>query len=129
MPEEISQNEKNYSDNVIHELVIGDRGWSIFYTTIDDMAIVTTSEEAMINTIDLNNNSSGSLYSNTEFIEQINPILKNSDEISYFNFNEILPLIFEDTILPDFATIISTLVSGKNYFHDGMVTINYFHIN
>jgi len=129
IPEEISKNEKEYADNLIYELIMGDRGWSIFYTTIDDMAIITNSEDAIINTIDLTNNTSGSLHSNKEFINQINPILKNSDEISYFDFNKVLPLVFEDTILPEFVTIISTLVSGKNYFHDGIVTINYLHIN
>ena len=129
IPEEISKNEKEYADNLIYELIMGDRGWSVFYTTIDDMAIITNSEDAIINTIDLTNNTSGSLHSNKEFINQINPILKNSDEISYFDFNKVLPLVFKDTILPEFVTKISTLVSGKNYFHDGIVTINYLHIN
>ncbi len=129
IPEEISKNEQEYADNIIYELIIGDRGWSIFYTTMDDMAVITNSKEAMISTIDLNKDSSGSLYSNTEFISQINPVLKNSDEVSYFNFEKVLPLVFEETILPDYIEIISTLVSGKNYFNDGIVTINYLHIN
>ena len=129
IPEEINKDQQEYEDNIIYELKIGDRGWSIFYTTIDNIAIVTNSKDSMISTIDLKDNNSGSLYSNTEFITQITPVLKNSDEISYFNFDKVIPLIFEDAQIPEYIEIISTLVSGKNYFNDGIVTINYLHIN
>lgn len=127
VPEEIIKNESNYNDITINELKMGKQNWGIYYTVINNVAVVANNIDAVKNTIDLSGNNSSALSSADVFNSSIKPILNSSDEVSYFNFDAIMPLIFKQNI-PDIFKIMYSLGSGRNYFNDGVMTINYLHI-
>lgn len=127
VPEEIIKSESNYNDITISELKMGKQSWGIYYAVIDDVAVVTNNIDAVRNTIDLSGNKKSSLSSTEIFSASIKPVLSSSDEVSYFNFDAIMPLLFKQKT-PDIFEMMSSLSSGRNYFNDGVVTINYLHI-
>lgn len=127
-PEEILKNESTYQDFTIYELQMGKQGWGIYYTVLDDVVIIATDLVSVKNSIDIAKNKLAGLKSTSYFASSLEPVLKSSDEITYFNLEKILPIIFKEKDLPDYLKIISTFSSGRNYFNDGVVTINYVHI-
>lgn len=128
VPEEISKSESIYEEKTIYYLKMGERNFGLYYAVLEDIAVFATQKEGVTSTIDIINNKTASLKSTEIFETSIEPILRNSDETSYFNFNAVLPILFEQEDLPEILTIIDAVSNGRNYFNDGIVTLNYLHI-
>jgi len=116
--EEIKKESEDYKGIKITGLRIGEESKGFFYAIIDNVAIISDSFNGIKNSIDLKDNKNNLKNSDT-FKKLIAPILKNSDEISYFNLAKLLP----NLPLP-----ISEITGGNNYFDDGIVSINYLHV-
>lgn len=127
-PEEIIRNQITHEGTTIYEMKMGKQNSSIFYTITNEVVIVCNDLESIRLSMNLVKSTGDSLSTTEQFIDDIKPVIRGSDEISYFDFKEILPLIFKNNDLPPVLNIISTFSSGKNYFDDGVVTINYLHI-
>jgi hypothetical protein len=127
-PEEIMKLESSYQDTTIYELKMGKQNRSIYYSVINDLAIICNDLASIKTSMDLVKGQGESLSSTERFINDIKPVIKGSDEVSFFDFDGILPLVFKKDTLPPFLSIMSSFSSGKNYFDDGVVTINYLHI-
>lgn len=128
IPEEITKAESTYKERTIHELQMGKQDWGIYYALIDGIAVIASSSDSIKSTIDIVRENQPNLRSTELFANQIYPVLKTSDEVSYFNFEKLLATLLKDSDLPDFVDVISSLSSGRNYFNDGIVTINYLNI-
>ena len=128
VPEEIAKSESNYSGQTIYYLKMGERDFGIHYTILNNMAVFATQKEGITSTIDIISGDKVSLKSSQLFETSIAPILRNSDEVSYFNFNAVLPILIEKEEMPKILTIIDAVSNGRNYFNDGIVTLNYLHI-
>ena len=118
VPEAIKKESEDYKGIKITGLKIGGESKGFFYAIIDNIAIISDSFNGIKNSIDLKENKSNLKVSDT-FLKLITPVLKNSDEISYFNLAKLLP----NLPLP-----ISEISGGNNYFDDGIVSINYLHV-
>lgn len=128
IPEEIKKDEIIYLDTTIYELKIGEQGWSIYYVIFDDTALISNNLDSVKNTLDIASGKASSLKTATLFKQNIEPVLNSSDELAYFNLPTFLPLVFADQKLPEFVNILGSLSSGRNYFNDGIITINYLSI-
>lgn len=129
VPEAIEKIDSTYKDIVIHGLKIGQREWGIYYAIVDGIAVIATRIDGVKSTIDIAKKEANSLKSTAIFDYQIAPILESSDEITYFNFKKMLPLLIDENSLNGYLKPIESFSSGKNYFNDGIVTINYLHID
>ncbi len=127
-PEEITKTESTYKNTIVYELKMGKQNRSIYYSIVDNLAVVCNDLDSIKSTIDLMKGQGESLSSTERFINDIQPVIKGSDEVSFFDLDGILPLVFKKDSLPKALGIISSFSSGKNYFNDGIVTINYLHI-
>jgi hypothetical protein len=127
--EVVEQSDSAYKDVTIHEIKIGQKEWGIYYVIIGDVAVIATHIDGVKNSIDIEKGGKSSLKSTAIFDYQIAPIIDNSDEITYFNFKKLLPLLLKENSLNKYLKPIESFSSGKNYFNDGVVTINYLHID
>lgn len=118
VPEEIKKESEDYKGIKITGLRIGEESKGFFYAIIENVAIISDSFNGIKNSIDLKD-SEKNLEKSDTFQRLIAPVLKNSDEISYFNLSKLLP----NLLLP-----ISEISGGNNYFDDGIVSINYLHV-
>ncbi|MFA6305599.1 MAG: DUF3352 domain-containing protein [Candidatus Gracilibacteria bacterium] len=118
VPEAINKKSEEYKGIKITSLRIGEEYKGIFYAVIDKVAVISDSFNGIKKSIDLKENKNNLKISAT-FQKLIEPVLKNSDEISYFNLAKLLP----NLPLP-----ISEVSGGNNYFDDGIVSINYLHV-
>jgi hypothetical protein len=128
IPEEITKEETQYDGTTIYTLTMGEQGWVVSYAIIDRLAILSTSEEAVEASLDLLKDSSNSLKNSPSFISQVEPVLKSSDEVSYFRVNEIVTTFFADAPYASIFESIDSFSSGRNYFNDGVVTTNYLKV-
>ncbi len=128
IPKQITKEELEYGDYKIFELNMGEENKSLYYAIADGIAIITNSKKSIKQSLDLFDGEGESLRDTMVFEKQIEPVIRNSDEVSYFRADKLIPLFPEDYDLPEFTEIILSLSSGRNYFHDGIVTINYLHI-
>ena len=127
-PEEITKTESSYKEFTIYELKMGKQGWGIYYTVVNNVAIVTTDLDSIKNSVDIEKNLKPSLKNSSIYASSLEPILKSSDEITYLNLEKIIPLIWQDKAKSTFFDTVSSISSGRNYFNDGVVTINYVHL-
>lgn len=129
VPETIEKVDSVYRDIPVYGLKIGQREWGIYYAVINDVAVMATHIDGVKNSIDIFEGDKDSLKSTAIFGHQIAPILKNSDEITYFNFKKLFPLLMNENSINKYLKPIESFTSGKSYFNDGIVTINYLHID
>ena len=127
-PEEITKDESAYQNTTIYELKMGKQNWSLYYSVVNSFAVICNDLDSIKATIDLMQGQGESLSSTSTFTNDIKPVIKGSDEVSFFDLNGILPLIFKKNAIPPALGMMTTFSSGKNYFDDGVVTINYLHI-
>jgi len=127
IPEEVEKSESKYKETTISELKMGQQGWGVYYALVDDIAVIATHIEGVKSTIDTFQGDLRSLRSTELFSKHIEPVLKSSDEVAYFNIEGLIPVLFDDDVAP-IMKIIGSISSGRNYFNDGVVTINYLHI-
>jgi len=126
VPEKIQKKETTHNGNTIYEMNIGrDIDWGIFFTIEDNRAIVATHREGIISSLDALKGSTKSLKASEKYESLFTPILQSSDELTYFNLNELIAILAPDQELPQIVQDIEAFASGKNYFYDGIVTINY----
>lgn len=128
IPEEITKSESTYKEFTIYELKMGKQAWGIYYTVMDNIAVVSTDLESIKLSIDVAKKVKPSLKDSNIYASSLEPIMKSSDEITYFNLERVIPLILEGKTQSTIFDTISTLSSGRNYFNDGVVTINYVHL-
>lgn len=127
VPEPIIPTETTYENYVIHSLTIGTRKRGVFYSIVDDFAVIANDIAGVKSSIDFKNGKGGSLQVSSKFDNSISPILLSSDEVAYMNFEELLPVLFKNKV-PDFLIPISEISFGKNYFNDGITTLSYLQI-
>lgn len=128
VPKQITREESEYGEYKIFELNMGEENKSLYYTIAEGIAIITNSKDSIKQSLDLFDVEGESLKDTIIFEKQIEPVIRNSDEVSYLRADKLIPLFLEEHDLPEFTEIILSLSSGRNYFHDGIVTINYLHI-
>lgn len=118
IPEKILKAESSYKDHKIHELQMGSQGWGIYYSLIDDIAIFSDSKISLQRSLDLLDNSAGSLTKTATYSRNIAPILDQASELTYLNFEKI----------PQFGLnkFLKNLATGNAYFEGGIMSINYF---
>ena len=127
VPENIKRSKSRYNSTDIHQIIVGRQQAGIYYTVYDEIAIISDNLQGLHNTIDLIAEGGKTLHANPAYNELIYPILSNSDEITYLNFEGLLPLLFPNQVPEDLLPL-SALSSGKNYFTDGISTINYLDV-
>jgi hypothetical protein len=129
VPEEVQKIDSTYKNTVIHGLKIGEREWGVYYAIVNNVAVIATHIDGVKSSIDITGGEKNSLESTAVFDYQIAPILENSDEVTYFNLKKLYPLLIDENSLNEYFKPIDSFSSGKNYFNDGIVTINYLHID
>ncbi|MBD3360429.1 DUF3352 domain-containing protein [Candidatus Peregrinibacteria bacterium] len=127
-PEVIIRKESMYDETTIYEMQMGKQNWGIYYAVIGDIAVISTDIEGVKNAVDSKNSKIISLKTSKKYNDLIKPILHSSDEIAYFNTGGLLPPLFEAEEIPVFLKPVSCFSTGKNYFNDGIITINYLRI-
>ncbi len=128
IPRQIEKEEHTYGTHKIFELKMGEENESLYYAISGGIAFITNNEESIKTSLDLFDGEEGSMRNSVIFEKQIEPIVRSSDEVSYFRTDRLIPIFLSEYELPEFTEIILSLSSGRNYFHDGIVTINYLHI-
>lgn len=128
IPEKITKNESKHRDTTIYELKMGQQDWGLYFAFINDLAIIANNIDGVKSTVDIIAGDRESLRESEFFHYNIAPVLRSSDEISYFNFQDLLPVLFGNRVIPSLLQPIASLSSGKNYFNDGIKSINYLHI-
>jgi hypothetical protein len=126
----IKKSEEEYHGYSIHSLDVGTSSWGIFYILLDDKLVITTKLETMKAIIDLFIDSSGNFRSTDIFRENVSPVMRTSDEVVFFDAQYLLKSFIEE--LPEWSGSylepFSHISVGKNYFKDGISTINYIKI-
>lgn len=115
VPEKIVKNETDFNGNQIYSFEFADNNMELAYTFLDNVTILSTDIEGVKNSIKAIDGEILSLKKSGIYLDIIEPILRNSDEISYFNLEKLFPNL----------KAFSRLSSGKNYFNDGIMTINF----
>ncbi len=128
VPEAIQRSEETYKEVTIYKMELGERDWGIYYALTNQIAVISLDMKGIKNTIDLLKGADNSLRRSEIYVEQISGVLSRSDELSYFNLGSLLPIILEEEEIPKILRIFSTFSSGKNYFPDGISSINYLRI-
>ncbi|MBL4695034.1 hypothetical protein JKY72_06740 [Candidatus Gracilibacteria bacterium] len=127
VPEEILQQEDTYKEHVIHSMTMKKRKFAIHYTIKDNLAIISNNIDSLKQSIDLEQGTD-SLMNSELFATNIEPILRSSDAISYLNLEVLLEDLFEDEKMIELLKPFSAITSGKNYFNDGISSINYLNL-
>lgn len=124
--EKIERSEEKYNDANITLLRIGNTGWSIAYTIIDDVAIFSTNKESLTKIIDRKEGTIETNLRTTPFFnENIQPVLRTADEIMNVKLGAVTQFfgLNEDSILSNYFVPFANLTITKNYFEDGISTI------
>jgi len=128
VPKEVVIDSYPYKEITIYFMELGEERGGIYYGIVDDTVVISTSPEGVKTTIDLAQDDSESLRKSTQYNEMIDPVLQSSDEVTYFNLEELLPILINEEELPLFLKPIGSLSSGHDYFTDGITTVNYLNI-
>lgn len=126
----IKKSEEEYHGYSINSLDVGAPSWGIYYILLDDHLIISTKLDTIQSIIDLFIDSSGNFRSSDIFRENVSPVLRTSDEILFFDIQYILESYFTENPdwLKGYLEPFSFISIGKNYFKDGISTINYIKI-
>ncbi len=127
VPEEVTTSESIYNEYQIYELKLGEKNWGLYYAFLDDVAVFATQKAGVISSIDTIGTDKN-LHSSQLFLNSITPVLRNADEVSYFDFTTISEILGTKDNWPKFTTIIDAVSTGRNYFNDGIITLNYLHL-
>ncbi|MFA6991781.1 MAG: DUF3352 domain-containing protein [Candidatus Gracilibacteria bacterium] len=127
-PGQIEETQEVYKDTTIYEYKMGEKNWGVFYSFINDIAVISNSVDGAKNVIDIITGNAVSLRRSKLFDTDIKPVLQSSDEITYLNLEKLLPILFGDNAIPEYLVPVESLSRGKNYFNDGVKTINYLRV-
>lgn len=107
--------------------LLSKNNFGIYYALIDDIAIITTNLNGLKLTIDQSSQNGENLKNSSIYKDQILPLLKSADEISFFNVPQLSTIFF-----PEISTQLSSIkyfTTGNNYFYDGITSISTFTLN
>jgi len=127
VPQEIIESRTSYKDIEIINLQIGEDNFDIYYAIFDNTALISTQIQSIQNSIDRRSNTAQNFMSQSDNFKDLERIIQNTQEISYFNIErlyEVLPVEIKPEILSPFANY----SSGKIYFNDGIVGINFIEL-
>lgn len=125
---EIQKSEVKYKDTTIYQLKMNEDMGEICYAFINNIAVIANDLEGVKSTIDIISGEKKSLRQSTAFTFNIRPVLRNSDEVTYMNLNELMPIFFKGKEIPEMLAPIEFFSSGRNYDENGVKTTNYLHI-
>jgi len=128
VPEQITKTEEDYKDYKIVSIKVGSQPWGIYHVIADDIAIISNNLESLKNKIDVINGDKKGLSNTIVYENQISPLLKNADEVSFISLDKFLPTFLNSRSMSPLLSALKSLSSGTNYFNDGIVTINYLDI-
>ncbi|MBU1992362.1 MAG: DUF3352 domain-containing protein [Patescibacteria group bacterium] len=123
--EEVEEIKEVYKGVDTTSLKLGEKSWGIYYAFLSDVAIFASSKESLQKSIDLYKDPQESLQESAAFKALFAPIIRNNDEISFINFSFLLDKLNVEGEYRKYFDPISTVVSGKNYFDDGISTTHY----
>ncbi|MBI2634418.1 DUF3352 domain-containing protein [Candidatus Peregrinibacteria bacterium] len=118
VPEEIVKNEIPYKNHTIYELQLGKDDKGIYYSIFNDVAAIANDLDSVKESIDFSIDGNGSLRASPLFSQEISPLLVSTDDVSYFNIAELLPVF----------GMVDSVSSGRSYLDDGIGTVNYINI-
>ncbi|PIR55541.1 hypothetical protein COU74_00180 [Candidatus Peregrinibacteria bacterium CG10_big_fil_rev_8_21_14_0_10_36_19] len=121
IPKEVKRFERDYEGSQISELRVSEEK-AFFFSVVGNVAVISNSIDGVKSVVDIQSGKKSALSNSQTFNDLIAPTLQNSDEVSYFNFKSLLP----EKVLQNIP--FSSMSSGKNYFNDGVSTINYLDI-
>lgn len=129
-PAKISKSSEEYKGYVINVMNIEGQNWGVYYLIVDDRLVISTKLVETEKTIDLFINSGESFKASELARDNVQPVLRTTDEVMFLDLSFILDGRIEaenDWIKPYFEPF-KYLSIGKNYFKDGISTINYITI-
>ncbi len=130
VPEEITKSEEEHRGYLVNVLNIGNQNWGVYYIVLDDRLVITTKAETIKNIIDLFVDSSESFMTSDVNKTNIQPVLRTADEVVFFDLDYMFNNIITEKpewLIP-YLEPFKYLSIGKNYFKDGISTINYIKI-
>ena len=125
---EIKKEEVKYKDTTIYQLKMNEEMGEICYAFINNIAVIANDLDGVKSTIDIISGEQKSLRQSSAFVYNISPVLKNSDEVTYMNLGELMPIFFKGEELPKMLKPIEFFSSGRTYSKEGIKTVNYLHI-
>lgn len=124
--EEIEETSGDYQNIKITSLKLGKKNWGIHYAFLDNIVVFTTTKKSLMRSIDLSKNTESSFKESYLYDALVAPIIKNCDEISLMNFDTIIGKFNIDMgKYGKYLAPFSVIVSGKNFFDDGIATTHY----
>ncbi len=130
VPYEITKSEEDYKGYSINVLKVGNEKWGVFYIIVDDKLIITTKLDSIKKSIDLFIDPSSSFQTSEISKSNIQPVIRTSDEVIFFDLDYLFNNFITDKpewIAP-YLEPFQYMSLGKNYFKDGISTINYIKI-
>jgi hypothetical protein len=130
VPEEILRSTEDYHGYEMNILTVGNAPWGIYYIIADNTLVIATQKEQLKRSIDLVIDEQQSLKNSSLFNGTISPVLRNSDEVMFANFNYLFSAINDGSLdwISPYLEPFSYFSAGKNYFNDGISTIQYIKI-
>lgn len=124
VPKEVVK--ESITETKITVLRLPEKDLEIFYTFIDNLALISTSEESVQKIIRTHNGQHPNLKDSAKYDQMIKPVLSSADELTFFSLHDFLPILLPE--IPSFFVPLDSFSSGKNYFNDGIVSINFLSI-
>lgn len=120
IPGDINSQTSEFEDITITTYNLEEKDFEISYAFIDNLAIISTSKDGLSQAINTIKSKSKNFAKSQTYNQMIDPIIMSSDELLYINLS---------TVFKEFNLPFKNFSSGKNYFNDGIVTINFLNIN
>lgn len=124
--EEIERIDTQYKNTNVTSLKLGEKNWGIHYAFFGNVVVFGTTKRTVLNSIDLYGDPELSFKESYLFDAVAKGIIKNCDEISVLDFDFILDkLNFDKEKYGKYIEPFAMIVSGKNFFDDGIAGTNY----
>lgn len=123
-PEVITRNDESYTGETIYTLKIGDSGWAVYYTVLENEAVFSTSIEEIKAVI--SDGIEKENFTTTEnYNSLIKPILKSADQFYFMETGALTENIASDetSMIKPYFTPFGGMAVAKNFFTDGISTI------
>lgn len=129
-PEEILRTNTTYDGNNITTLALGDLPWSIHYTIIDNIWIISTDRESLQKMIDRKmGKQQASLIKSNFYQQTIEPLIRSADEVMHVKLIPVFALLNWGegtqlgTAIKPYLEPFNSLTMSKNFFEDGISTM------
>jgi hypothetical protein len=123
-PEIITRSDESYEGETIYILKIGDSGWAVYYTVLENEAIFSTSIEK-IKTVISRGIEKENFTTTETYNSLIKPILKSADQFYFVETSALGGNIISDgtSMIKPYFTPFGGMAVAKNFFTDGISTI------